>query len=493
VFGDYDVDGVTATALLVSVLRRFGLAPHFIVPRRLEEGYGLSRDAIERALIERAPALFVALDCGTNSVVETAFLRSRGCDVIIVDHHRSKDALPVDCVLINPHVLGNGDGGGSELCTVGLVFKLVHGLLKLRRDAGDERAFAIKLKDYLDLVAMGTVADLVPLNRENRILARHGLQILGRTARPGLRSLMEVSGMSLEDEPRPVDVSFRIGPRINASGRLADAAVSVELLLSEDANFCRTAAAQLDGFNRERQDIERQITEHAFATIARDLPEARGIVVFDEGWHPGVVGVVSSRLTRKYHRPCIVLGREGELAKGSGRSIPGLNLVEVLGRCSHLLGSWGGHPMAVGVSLAAARVPEFQAAFDAAVAASPASTDAGPSLTIAAWVSLDAAREKTLDELDLLHPFGQENPEPVFATRGVVFDSPPEIFKEQHFRFQLHTLTGRRVFGVAWNMARNLPPVGRPVDIAYQLQWNRFNGRKWVQIDLQDWRESQKT
>ncbi len=369
VFGDYDVDGVTATALLVSVLRRFGLQPHFVVPRRLEEGYGLSRDALERALGGVAPALFVALDCGTNSVEETALLRSRGSDVIIVDHHRSKEDLPVDCVLINPHVYGDVEGGVNDLCTVGLVFKLVHGLLKQRRDAGDQRAFAIRLKEYLDLVAMGTVADLVPLTRENRILARHGLQILGQTGRVGLRSLMDVAGMTVGVEPRPVDVSFRIGPRINASGRLADAAVSVELLLSEDPAFCREAAAQLDAFNRERQDIERQITEHAFDSIAKDLADARGIVVFDDGWHSGVVGVVASRLTRKFHRPCIVLGREGPLAKGSGRSVPGVNLVEVLGCCSHLLESWGGHPMAVGVSLATDRVAEFQAAFDAAVGA----------------------------------------------------------------------------------------------------------------------------
>jgi single-stranded-DNA-specific exonuclease len=214
--------------------------------------------------------------------------------------------------------------------------------------------------------------------------------------------------------------------------------------------------------------------------------------VFDDGWHPGVVGVVASRLARKYHRPCIVLGREGSLAKGSGRTVPGISLVDVLGRCSHLLGSWGGHPMAVGVSLAAARVPEFRTAFDAAVATMTEGGRVEPTLGISAWISLDAARESTLDELDHLHPFGQQNAEPVFGTRGVVFDSVPEIFKELHFRFQLHTLTGRRVYGVAWNMSHNLPPVGRPVDIAYQLQWNRFNGRKWVQLDLQAWREAQR-
>jgi single-stranded-DNA-specific exonuclease len=370
-----------------------------------------------------------------------------------------------------------------------LVFKLAHGLVKLRRDAGDARAFDFKVKDYLDLVAMGTVADLVPLLRENRILAWHGLRILGRTQRPGLRSLMDVSGMVLGEDPRPVDVSFRIGPRINASGRLADAAVSVELLLSDDPGFCREAAERLDALNRDRQDIERQITEDAFAIIEKRWAGAAGIVLFDEEWHPGVVGVVASRLTRKYHRPCIVLGREGGLAKGSGRGIPGVNLVEALGKCAHLLGSWGGHPLAVGISMQADRVEAFRAAFDEAVAAAEVAGLARPALDIAAWMPLDAVRESTLDEISLLHPFGQHNPEPVFGAHGVVFDSPPEVFRDQHFRFQIHTLTGRRIAGVAWNMADRLPPVGRKVDLAFQLQWNRFNGRRSIQMDLQDWRE----
>jgi single-stranded-DNA-specific exonuclease len=488
VFGDYDVDGVTATTLLVSILRRFGLVPEFVVPRRLEEGYGLSRDAIERSLADGRPALFIALDCGTNSVEETAHLRGLGIDVVIIDHHRSRHDIPTDCILVNPHVNGDTEGRVNDLCTVGLVFKLAHGILKLRREAGDARAFDIRLRDYLDLVAMGTVADLVPLMGENRLLAWHGLRILGRTERPGLRSLMEIAGMTWGEEPRPVDVSFRLGPRINASGRLADAAVSVELLLSADEEFCRTASAQLDSFNRERQDIEKLITERAFALIAERFSENSGIVVFDEGWHPGVVGVVASRLTRSFHRPCIVLGREGDLAKGSGRGIPGVNLVEVLGACGHLLESFGGHPMAVGVSLRADRVEEFCAAFDAAVRAAPVAGLGKPTIEIAAWIPLDAVRERTLEEVDRLHPFGQQNPEPVFASRGVVFDAPPEVFKDQHFRFQLHTLTGRRIYGVAWNMSDRIPPVGPPVDIAYQLQWNKFNGRRWLQMDLQDWR-----
>lgn len=488
VFGDYDVDGVTSTSLLVGILRRFKLDPHFVVPLRMEEGYGLSRDAIDRALELGRPDLFVALDCGTNSVKEVAYLRNKGIEVMIVDHHRSKEATPADCLLINPHVLDEELRVVRDLCTVGLVFKLVHGLLKVRRDQQDPQAFEIQLREYLDLVAMGTVADMVPLQAENRVLARHGLRMLQRTRRPGLRSLMKVSGMKNGIEIRPVDVSFRLAPRINASGRLADAALSVELILNRDPEFCLETAFQLDGFNRERQEIERQITEEAFVQVAAREGEPKGMVVYGDAWHPGVVGIVASRLTRHFHRPCLVLGREGDLAKGSGRSVGGINLIEVLGTCSDLLEDWGGHPMAVGIALPVENVPEFQRRFDEGVREAGEGRDEEPILEVASWLELETVNEGLLDELDRLHPFGMANPEPVFASRDVVFHSRPEVFKRQHFRFWINDRNGRRLSGVAWKMADRLPPVGEPVDIAYQVAWNHYNGRQNLQLELAAWR-----
>lgn len=491
ILGDYDVDGVSSTALLVSILRRFGLQPRFIVPLRLEEGYGLSRNAIDRALDAGVPALFVALDCGTNSCTEVAYLRSRGADVIIVDHHRSKEAVPDDAILINPHVhTAAAAPAWQNLCTVGLVFKLVHALLKAERDAGNPVAQAIRLRDYLDLVAMGTVADLVPLLGENRILAKHGLAILEQTSRPGLLALMEVSGIDRTHGLQPVDISFRLGPRINASGRLADAALSVELILSQESVFCRDAARQLDGFNRERQDIERRITEDAERQIEERYAADHGIVLYDDGWHPGVVGIVASRVSRKFNRPCIVLGREGELAKGSGRSVFGLSLVEALGDSSELLSNWGGHPMAVGVALDRSRVEEFRGRFNAAIAQRLAGRELDRTIEIAAWVDLDSIDEHLMGELALLHPFGQGNPKPVFAVAGAVFAKRPEVFKDVHFRFQLDDTHGRRLFGVAWKMADRLPPAGQRVDLAFELVWNHFNGRKLLQLELLDWRLS---
>ena len=490
VLGDYDVDGVSSTALLVMVLRRFGLLPRFVVPRRSEDGYGLSRSAIDRALEGGKPDLFIVLDCGTNSHEEVAYLRGEGIDVIVLDHHRSKESA-LDGMLINPHVHVDetgGDGPWRHLCTVGLVFKLAHGLLKQLRAENHPVAFRIKLRDHLDLVALGTVADLVPLTGENRILARHGLTILQESRRPGLRALMEIAGVKPANGISPVDISFRLGPRINASGRLADAALSVELLLSEDETFCQETAQQLDAFNRERQDIERKITDEAERMIETDYAKMPGIVLFSEAWHPGVVGIVAGRVTRKYNRPCVVLGNEGDMAKGSGRSIDGVNLVEVLGTCSEQLTSWGGHPMAVGIALRKENLAEFRERFAQAVCEHAGSDIAECRLDLAAWLEPEQISPRLMDELDRLHPFGQGNPEPTFGVRGVVLQSKPEVFKGAHFRFQFDDGRGRRLHGVAWKMAGRVPPVGVPIDLAVELKWNFFNDRKFLQLCLIDWR-----
>jgi single-stranded-DNA-specific exonuclease len=491
VLGDYDVDGVSSTALLVSILRRFGSCPRFVVPRRMEDGYGLSRSAIDRALEGGVPRLFIALDCGTNSHDEVRYLHDRGVDVLVIDHHRSKERVLEDGILINPHVHGHeGDQAARHLCTVGLVFKLVHGLVKLLRGENHPMALRIKLRDYLDLVALGTVADLVPLHGENRILARYGLRILQGAARPGLRALMNIAGVRPELGLAPVDISFRLGPRINASGRLADAALSVELLLSEDEAFCLETARQLDAFNRERQDIERLITEEAERVIETQYTDLPGIVLYGDAWHPGVVGIVAGRVSRKYNRPCIVLGNEGELAKGSGRSVDGINLVEVLGLCADHLSGWGGHPMAVGVSVAKPRIEEFRRRFAEAVREHTGRGISEASLVLSSWLRPEQVTEGLMQELEDLHPFGQGNPEPVFGLRGVILRQRPEVFRAQHFRFNLEDSRGRRLFGVAWKMADRVPPVGVPLDFAVELAWNHFNDRRLLQLELIDWRRA---
>ncbi|WOO40101.1 single-stranded-DNA-specific exonuclease RecJ [Rubellicoccus peritrichatus] len=489
IVGDYDVDGVTSTVLLVSILRLFGVFPKYLVPRRLEEGYGLSAAALERLIADEEPELLVALDCGTNSVEEVAGLRAKGIDVVIIDHHQSKDAIPSDCILVNPHVNDGEDEPWRNLCTVGLVFKVVHGLTKRLRDEEDETALELKLKDYLDLVALGTIADLVPLTGENRIFTRFGLHRLQQTPRPGIRALLDVAGLSPDQDLTTPDVSFRIGPRINASGRMADAAVPVELLLGDDYGSCILAARELDAANRERQGIERAIFQEALEQAKGFSADSSGIVVYGSEWHPGVVGIVAGRLAREFRRPAIVLGSEGSLAKGSGRSIAGICLQRILTDCDRILGSWGGHSMAVGVSLDVEKLESFRAAFSEAVESYVG--DGGfPDLEIdiAAWIESNEVGDELLGQLDLLHPFGQENPTPVFALSSIKLAEPPTCFGQNHCRFKIHGARGQRIFVVGWNSAENLPPVDQPIDLALRLMWNYWNGSRSPRAEVVAWR-----
>jgi len=490
ILGDYDVDGVSSTAMLVHLLRRLGAEPKPFVPRRLEEGYGLTMAALERVLKEAEPQLFIALDCGTNSVSEIDFLKSNGVEVIVIDHHVAK-AAPADCILVNPRVNDEAEVPWQTLCTAGLVFKLIHGILKVLRLAGDPRGTSIQVKDYLDLAALGTIADLVPLLTENRIIAAHGLRALSEAKRPGVRALITVSGMEPGSTLSSVDVSYRIGPRINASGRLADASLPLNLLLAETLEDSERDAELLDEINKERQEIDKRVTDEA-TEQAKEMGEKEGYVLFGD-WHPGVVGIAAGKICRALDRPAIVLGKEGDIAKGSGRSIPGVNLVEVLNSCADILKTYGGHPMAVGISLSITDVEIFRDRFTTAVALQKKSTNLvtdSRDLDISHWIKLNEISEGLLDDMELLQPYGESNSEPVFGVRGFVFDKTPTIFGEGNIRFQLSLSAQRKISFIAWRMSNRIPELGKPVDLAVKLAWNRWQGRKSIQVEIIDWRYS---
>ncbi|MFP4673799.1 MAG: single-stranded-DNA-specific exonuclease RecJ [Opitutales bacterium] len=488
IFGDYDVDGVTSTVQLVRLLRMLGAEPRFCVPRRMEEGYGLSRRAIDRVCGDVPSGLFIALDCGTNAHEPLEYLKERGFDVVVVDHHQAKAELPQGCILVNPHVNDLPAAPWRDLCAAGLVFKLLHGLLKRLREAGDTRVDTIQLKEFLDLVALGTIADLVPLEQENRILSWFGLRHLRSNGRCGVRALAEVSGIPNGQELGSMDIAFKLGPRINASGRLADASLPIDLLLSEDPDVCRKIAEQLDGMNRERQSIERSITKEAENRAAELFADAPGIVLYDPEWHAGVVGIVASRVSRSFHKPCVVLGADGEMAKGSARSVASVDLVKVFQHCADVLGHWGGHPMAAGLSLDAEQVEAFTARFMEGLKQLYPDGLPGPVLELAAWVHPDELQWFLLEELDLLHPFGQGNAEPVFGVSGVVLESSPQPFGRGHYRFQLPFDDGA-VSGVAWRM-KNVPQPGIPVDLAVRFSWNHWKSNRYPQLTLVDWKEA---
>lgn len=496
VLGDYDVDGITATTLFVNAMRHFELEPSYFVPRRMDEGYGLSKAALERAFSNGNPDLLVALDCGTNADDAIRYILSKGIDLIVVDHHQSKESISHDSdyILVNPHVYDMEAAPWKNLCTVGLVFKLVHALLKEMRLRGDVRSWSLNLKDFLDLVALGTIADLVPLVDENRILARHGIKRLKSTKRKGIQALIQASGISLGEEITPIDISFRLGPRINASGRLADASLPLDMLLGDDFTTCFRAACELNDINKERQEIERGMFESALKQI-EDLKLADDpcIIVFDKTWHPGVVGIIAGKLSREFNRPVIVFGETDQgFSKGSGRSVAGLDLVDCLSHCTEFLGSWGGHPMAVGVAVKDGKIGEFRDRLNAVI---KKKMDEGFKFEPEVNVSLVLAHEdicfELLDELEMLHPFGEGNREPVFALKEITLSKPVEIFGGgQNFRFQLPLVTGGWINAVAWRMADRTPPTGRKLDFAMHLSWNRWNKRKTPQATLVDWKFS---
>ncbi len=502
IFGDYDVDGVTSTVSLVHLLRRFGANPQYLVPRRLDEGYGLSVSAINRAIEAYGrPDLFIALDCGTNARREVDYLNELGVSVVIVDHHQAKaDHRPEQAILLNPHVFHTEDKPERtwlHLCTAGLVFKLIHALVKTRRETKDPVALDIRVADYLDLAAMGTVADLVPLRGENRLITRQGIRSLERSRRPGIHALFEASGIQPGETLEASDIGFRIGPRINASGRLADAREPINLLLNEHYGGCQEAAKALNELNSERQEIERQVFEEARAQLGDGergtLPA--GLVVYGPDWHHGVAGIVASRLVQEYYRPVLVIGRaepdsgaEPGLAKGSGRSVAGVNLVEMLEPCKSLLAKWGGHPMAIGLSIDPAHIGELRDRFAQSIGEAFPSGLPERTVQMSAWIRPNQIAVKFMDDLDRLRPFGMGNPKPIFGIRGAELLPSIKIMKGVHFRFQLAAGNGIVLSGVAWRMADRLPPVNTPIDLAVRVGWNVWNGNRTIQLEMVDWK-----
>lgn len=474
-YGDYDVDGVSSLALLATVLAAYGLEPRPFLPTRLEEGYGLSVKGIENCLEGHSPGLLIAADCGTNSREEARILRGRGIDLIILDHHEPSPEGVAACVaLVNPKL---GDDY-HYLCTAGVVFKIAHALLRARPVPDFD------LKEHLDIVALGTIADIVPLEAENRLFARRGLAQLERTVHPGLIALKSVAGVT--SPIRTHDVGFKLGPRLNASGRLDTAVASLDLLLCQDPARARLLADSLDRQNRERQELELATREDAERIIA-GLPPARrshAIVVGSRGWHPGVVGIVASRISKQYHRPTFVIGiDENGLGKGSGRSIPGISLVEALDSCRDLIEAGGGHEMAAGVSVREENLDAFREALIRSVEAQAEADTLVPKLLIDAEIRFPELTLELLDSYELLRPFGTSNPQPVFMATSVRLAAEPRVIKEKHLKFRFEQ-DGVELEAIYFNGAElDLPKP--PWDIAFLIDRSEYRGREQVNIVLQ--------
>ena len=493
IIGDYDVDGITSTVILAQILQAFGLNPTYVIPHRMEEGYGLTLDVLERGMRQEKIDLVIALDCGTNSFEEAAFLQSKGIDLVIIDHHQSKGNIHEHPTLLNPHLNSESGSQWTNLCTAGLCFKLVHGVLKYLRSEENEAALGISPKDYMALTALGTLADMVPLDGENRVLAKYGLKHLRHNPSIGLQSLIRLANFDTRFPFDAEDITFRIAPRINACGRLNKPEVAAQLLLSQNSIEATNLATQMDEFNEERKKIEAQLTAIAHTQAEEKFTSQPAAVIAGKGkeWNPGVVGIVAGKLANSLNKPCIVMAYEKGRYKGSGRGIVGINLVKALASCADLLEHWGGHPVAVGLTVHEDKLQDFITTFMQVLKEDENDKLQVPSIKIDAVLHTQEITSELLNEISLIGPFGQENREPIFALKEITLNSKPRpVGNGEHFQFRVENNQGS-IAGIAWKMIDRTPPVNQKIDLAFRLRWNRWNNQNTPQIVLEDWKLSE--
>ncbi|HNQ73217.1 MAG TPA: single-stranded-DNA-specific exonuclease RecJ [Verrucomicrobiota bacterium] len=495
IFGDYDVDGVTSSTLLLQTLRELGWQVSAYLPRRLDEGYGLSREGVENCLHKYPAKVLLAVDCGSTAGATIAWLNERHVDVIVLDHHQISTPPPPALALVNPRAALSGEppppetaGMFTELCSVGLAFKLAHALVKRGREIKLPGADGFDVRSFLDLVALGTVADLVPLVGENRILVAAGFERLNTTRRPGLMALKQVaqSPASLDT----FDIGFQLAPRLNASGRLETAEDSLHLLLAETMEEALPLAQRLDSQNRERQKIERAIVEEVSAQIrARFNPETEFVIV--EGqlhWHIGVVGVVSARVLQEFYRPTFIIGGEGENWRGSGRSIAGFDLAMALRECDDLLVRHGGHAMAAGVTIQPDKVDAFRARLNAIARRTLKPEDLQPPLRLDAEVKLGALSLPLLAELEQMKPMGQENPPLQFYATRLSHQRPLRRVGPDRQHVKMWVTDDQVVHeAIWWNAGGGRLPTGK-FDLAFAPRVNEYKDRRSLQLKVLDWR-----
>ena len=481
VHGDYDVDGVTSTALLISFFRAVGLDCFSYIPKRLSEGYGLSPQGVSSAAAQGAQVL-VTVDCGIGSVAEALLCRVAGIDLIITDHHTPPDTLPEAYAIINP-LLPGSSFPFTSLAGVGVAFNLVIALRARLRDLGSFPEGVPDLKQYLDLVALGTVADVVPLLGVNRVLVSYGLKELSAAARPGVQALKDVSGV--EGEVGCGAVGFRLAPRINAAGRLEDASLGLELLLTPDRVKAKQIATALDDSNAERQALERATLEEARGMLEEGACRGRkSIVLSSELWHPGVIGIVASRIAELFHRPVILFALEGGTGRGSGRSISRFHLLDAIKSCAGHLLRYGGHSHAAGLSLAQEELEQFALSFDKAANCALDAEALIPSIAYDLELNASEIDLALPGLLERMKPFGMGNPEPLFLLKGASV-AGSRVLKGGHLKLQL-SVGGRNFDAIGFGLAEKTLE-GR-VDLIFSPGINVWNGRTSLQLIVKDLR-----
>lgn len=482
VYGDYDVDGVTSVALFIRVLGR--LLPGkilYYIPKRLEEGYGLHLSSLERAA-SRGVKLVITVDCGITAIEESRYLKNNGIDLIITDHHEPQADLPEACAIINPKVPGSGYPF-SQLAGVGVAFKLLQGLAS-RIPALKERLFK-----NLDLVAFGTVADIVPLLEENRIIVKYGLEQIRKQENIGMQALIQTAGLG-EREINTGHIGYLLAPRINAAGRMGNPSIGVKLFLTNDPVQALDLAKELEKENQRRQMIENEVLQEAQLQIEAE-PEfvhEHALVLAGEGWHPGVIGIVASKLVEIYHKPVILVGFEGDEGRGSGRSIAGFNLFEAIEACGQYLLRYGGHEFAAGLTVAKDQFPDFKRAFLNKAKADLNQEDLLPWLKIESMVDLTGIDLELVRELNKLAPCGPANPTPILGCKALQLVECRNVGENgKHLKLKVSAANVIRE-GIGFNLGSLNQELAstKEVDLAFSLEENNWNGSTQVQLNLKD-------
>ena len=480
IYGDYDVDGITSITVMYSFLKDLGIDVIYYLPDRQEEGYGLNEGALLK-LKEEGVSLVITVDCGISAIGEVDYANSIGLDVCITDHHECSDVLPKAYSIVNPK-RQDSTYPFSSLAGVGVSFKVITAITKKLNMADEEY-----LK-YLDIVAVGTIADIVPLVDENRIITYNGLEMLKRTKNEGLKALMQVAKISAVDSD---NVSFGLAPRINASGRMADATVAVKLLLSQNKMEAYNLAKVLDSQNVKRQEVEKKIYDEAVLRIEKEgLDKKKSIVVEGENWHQGVIGIVASKLTEKYLKPVILITCDKDKAKGSGRIPQGISLYEALSRCSEYLLAFGGHELAAGLSIETKNIPEFREQFEKTIA-NMKEDEFVRNIDIDFEIDKKDVSFDAIREVDKLAPFGQKNKRPIFMYKNLKIVSVSTLKDNKHLKFKLQDgdFTVDAIFFKAGDR-RDEVRVQDKIDVALTLSVNEFLGYKNIQFLLVDFKKT---
>jgi single-stranded-DNA-specific exonuclease len=480
VHGDYDVDGICSTTIMTKTLRQFGANPVPFIPRRIEDGYDLSAAGVRSALENKA-AVVLTCDCGTSAREPVAELCRAGIDVIVTDHHLPGEALPDCLAVLNPRQEGC-EYPDKDLAAVGVAFKLA---LALAKQLGKNDAFIWAM---LDLVALATVADVAPLRGENRVLVSYGLRMLSETRNIGMRAMIRAAGLQgkLMTAGR---VGFILAPRLNAAGRVGHAMRGVQLLMSSDEHEANSIARELEELNARRQELDHQTLEEAREMIdAMLIPsETYGIVLAKEGWHPGVIGIVASRIVEIYGRPAVLIAIDGDQGKGSGRAIHALDLHAALGKCSELVLRYGGHRAAAGITIERSRIDDFARRFNEVARSMLKPEDLIPEVRIDLEIGIDGANEQLEKLLRHFEPFGMGNPSPVLVARGVHIVAPPKLIGRDGLKLRLSAGRGE-LEAIGWGFADRAAEfdTGTPVDVAFRLERDDFRGESRLQARIAD-------